>query len=182
MKTLTILLILIIGFLTPAIANQRRRGTGAQRKERVNRVARAKPVRPSACPPSAAVTTRSGLTYIITRRGGDQRLKVGDRVSVHYTGLLTDGTKFDSSLERNAPIAFELGAGRVIKGWDEGIAELHVGDRATLIIPPLLGYGSKGAGGVIPPDATLVFIVDVVSVEKVSPANATPPSGSGQKF
>lgn len=182
MKNLTVLL-LLISVMTPAVGAQRRRGTVAQRRGRANRTASVARPKPPACPPSAAVTTPSGLTLVITRRGGEQRLKVGDKVSVHYTGLLTDGTKFDSSLERSAPITFELGAGRVIKGWDEGITGLHVGDRATLIIPPLLGYGAKGAGGVIPPDATLIFVVDVVGVEEASPpTKATPPSGDQRKF
>jgi peptidylprolyl isomerase len=120
-----------------------------------------------------ATTTSTGLTYIITQHGTGQPLKNGDTVLVHYTGLLSNGTKFDSSLDRNEPIAFPLGAGKVIKGWDEGIARLRVGDQATLIIPPQLGYGSKGSGGVIPPDATLIFIVEVVGVQE------TPSSGSG---
>jgi tetratricopeptide (TPR) repeat protein len=82
--------------------------------------------------------------------------------------VLSNGLKFDSSHGRNAPIAFKLGAGRVIKGWDEGIANLRVGDRAALIIPPQLGYGSKGAGGVVPPDATLIFIVELMDVKETS--------------
>ena len=89
----------------------------------------------------------------------------GDTVAVNYTGLLGSGLKFDSSLDRGEPIKFPLGTGRVIKGWDEGIAKLRVGDQATLIIPPHLGYAAKGAGGVIPPDATLIFIVELIGVE-----------------
>jgi peptidylprolyl isomerase len=109
-------------------------------------------------------------------------VKVGDTVLVHYTGLLTNGAKFDSSLDRNEPIAFPLGAGRVIKGWDEGIARLRVGDQATLIIPPELGYGAKGAGGVIPPNATLIFIVEVVGVKETAPAEGgTMPDGDRSK-
>lgn len=116
--------------------------------------------------PPAAVTTASGLTYIVTDKNeAGQQLKAGDNVAVHYTGLLSSGVKFDSSLDRGEPITFPLGAGRVIKGWDEGIQRLRVGERATLIIPPALGYGSRGAGGVIPPDATLIFIVEVVGVK-----------------
>jgi peptidylprolyl isomerase len=84
--------------------------------------------------------------------------------------------KFDSSLDRGEPIAFPLGQGRVIKGWDEGVAKLRVGDQATLIIPPQLGYGAKGAGGVIPPDATLIFIIEVVDVKEISPEGTTSPS------
>jgi FKBP-type peptidyl-prolyl cis-trans isomerase len=127
------------------------------------------------CAPSLAKTTPSGLTYMVTRQGTGQQVKAGDVVSVHYTGLLTNGTRFDSSLERGEPIAFPLGAGRVIKGWDEGVALLRVGDQATLIIPPQLGYGARGAGGgAIPPDATLVFIVEVVGVQEAAPAGAAP--------
>lgn len=114
---------------------------------------------------SAFVTTTSGLSYIITQSGTGKSLKAGDTVIVHYTGLLTNGQKFDSSLDRNQPFSFPLGAGKVIKGWDEGIQKLRVGDRALLFIPPQLGYGSRGAGGVIPPDATLIFIVEVVGVK-----------------
>jgi FKBP-type peptidyl-prolyl isomerase-like protein len=86
-------------------------------------------------------------------------------VIVHYTGTLTDGTKFDSSQDRKEPFAFPLGRGAVIKGWDEGIAQLGIGDRAVLVIPPQLGYGAKGAGGVIPPDATLIFVVTLIDIK-----------------
>ncbi len=113
----------------------------------------------------AAVTTASGLTYIITKRGTGAQLKAGDEAIVNYTGLLTNGQKFDSSLDRGEPFSFPLGAGRVIKGWDEGVQKLRVGDHATLIIPPSIGYGSRGAGGAIPPDATLIFIIEVVGVK-----------------
>ena len=116
-------------------------------------------------PKSPAVTTASGLTYVITQAGTGAQLKAGDNVIIHYTGLLTGGQKFDSSLDRGEPFKFPLGAGKVIKGWDEGVQKLRVGDRATLFIPPQLGYGARGAGGVIPPDATLIFIVEVVGVE-----------------
>lgn len=116
-------------------------------------------------PKSAVVTTESGLTYIITKTGTGAQLKAGDNIIVNYTGLLTNGTKFDSSLDRSEPFSFPLGAGRVIKGWDEGFAKLKIGDHATLIIPPSIGYGARGAGGVIPPDATLIFIVEVIGVK-----------------
>ena len=116
-------------------------------------------------PKSSAITTASGLTYIVTQAGNGAQLKAGDEVLINYTGLLTNGLKFDSSLDRGEPFSFPLGAGRVIKGWDEGVQKLRVGDRATLIIPSSLGYGSRGAGGVIPPDATLIFIVEVMGVK-----------------
>jgi peptidylprolyl isomerase len=118
---------------------------------------------------------------MVTRRGSGQQLKAGDMVSVQYTGLLTNGTKFDSSLDRNQPFAFRLGVGQVIKGWDEGIVHLRVGDQATLIIPPQLGYGAKGADGIIPPDATLIFIVEVVGIKETSPAGAAVRDGEGDK-
>lgn len=114
---------------------------------------------------SSAVTTASGLTYIITEHGTGAQLKDGDTVSINYTGLLTSGQKFDSSLDRGEPFSFTLGAGMVIKGWDEGVAKLHIGDKAILTIPATLGYGTRGAGGVIPPNATLIFIVEVVGVK-----------------
>ena len=115
--------------------------------------------------PQQAVTTASGLTYIITKQGTGAQLKAGDNIIVNYTGLLTNGQKFDSSLDRGEPFSFPLGAGRVIKGWDEGFAKLKVGDHATLVIPSSIAYGTRGAGGVIPPDATLIFIVEVIGVK-----------------
>ncbi len=92
--------------------------------------------------------------------------KAGETVVVHYTGTLTNGIKFDSSRDRGQPFEFPLGAGRVIKGWDEGIAKLRIGDQAILVIPPTLGYGARGAGGgEIPPNATLIFIVELVNIK-----------------
>jgi FKBP-type peptidyl-prolyl cis-trans isomerase len=112
----------------------------------------------------AAITTRSGLTYLITKKGTGSRLKKGDTVILHYTGMLTNGVKFDSSRD-GKPYSFELGAGRVIKGWDEGVAKLRVGDHAILVVPSTLAYGSKGAGDVIPPDSKLIFLIEVVDVK-----------------
>jgi len=112
----------------------------------------------------AAVTTSSGLTYLITKKGTGSRLKKGDTVIIHYTGMLTSGVKFDSSRD-GKPFSFKLGVGQVIKGWDEGVAKLRVGDHAILVIPAQLAYGSKGAGDVIPPDAKLIFVIEVVDVK-----------------
>ena len=138
----------------------------AAKRVRVKRVTVKKTMStPEANLSSGAVRTPTGLIYLITRKGTGAQAKVGDTVSVHYTGTLTDGTKFDSSRDRGEPIEFPLGQGRVIKGWDEGIVKMHVGDQAILVIPPTLGYGSRGAGGVIPPDATLIFIVELVNVK-----------------
>jgi FKBP-type peptidyl-prolyl cis-trans isomerase len=113
----------------------------------------------------AAITTPSGLIYMITKKGTGPQLKAGDTVSLNYTGTLTNGVKFDSSYDRNQPLSFELGAGRVIKGYDEGLAKLHVGDHAILVIPGKLAYGARGVPNVIPPDATLIFLIEVISVE-----------------
>ena len=107
----------------------------------------------------------SGLMYIISEPGAGEQAQAGKTVKVHYTGRLLDGTKFDSSLDRNEPIEFKLGQGMVIKGWDEGIALLKVGGKALLIIPSNLAYGSRGAGGVIPPFSPLTFEVELVSVQ-----------------
>jgi FKBP-type peptidyl-prolyl cis-trans isomerase FkpA len=96
--------------------------------------------------------------------GQGQEAKTGRTVDVHYTGWLTNGTKFDSSVDRGRPFSFPLGGGQVIKGWDQGVAGMKVGGKRKLTIPPELGYGGRGAGGVIPPGATLVFEVELLAV------------------
>ncbi len=111
------------------------------------------------------VTTASGLKYIDIKVGNGAVPKAGQVVEVHYTGWLTDGKKFDSSKDRNKPFSFPLGQGRVIKGWDEGLSTMKVGGVRRLIIPPQLGYGTSGAGGVIPPNATLVFEVEFLGIK-----------------
>ena len=108
--------------------------------------------------------TDSGLKYEDTLVGDGATAVAGQKVSVHYTGWLTNGTKFDSSKDRNDPFEFKLGAGQVIRGWDEGVQGMKIGGTRKLTIPPQLGYGARGAGGVIPPNATLVFEVELLAV------------------
>ncbi len=111
------------------------------------------------------VTTPSGLKYVEIKEGTGATPERGQTVEVHYTGTLEDGTKFDSSRDRGQPFKFKIGVGQVIKGWDEGLSTMKVGGRRNLIIPPDLGYGSRGAGGVIPPNATLLFDVELLGVK-----------------
>jgi FKBP-type peptidyl-prolyl cis-trans isomerase len=111
-------------------------------------------------------STASGLQYWDIMAGTGATAVAGKPVSVHYTGWLTDGKKFDSSLDRGQPFTFPLGGGKVIKGWDEGVAGMKVGGKRQLRIPPELGYGARGAGGVIPPNATLIFDVELIDVGK----------------
>lgn len=108
--------------------------------------------------------TNSGLFYKITHKGNGKKAEAGKEVSVHYTGMLLDKTVFDSSHRRNQPLTFTVGIGQVISGWDEGILLLKEGDKARLVIPSDLAYGSRGAGGVIPPNAPLIFDVELVKV------------------
>ena len=115
------------------------------------------------------MTTASGLQIIDVKEGTGASPKPGQTCVMHYTGWLYEngqkGKKFDSSVDRNEPFDFPIGAGRVIKGWDEGVATMKVGGKRTLIIPPALGYGARGAGGVIPPNATLMFDVELLAVK-----------------
>ncbi|WP_035985088.1 FKBP-type peptidyl-prolyl cis-trans isomerase [Leptolyngbya sp. KIOST-1] len=109
-------------------------------------------------------TTDSGLQYVDVVEGTGAMPQAGQRVTVHYTGTLEDGTKFDSSRDRGRPFTFQIGVGQVIKGWDEGVGTMRVGGQRKLVIPAELGYGSRGAGGVIPPNATLLFDVELLRI------------------
>lgn len=120
-------------------------------------------------------TTASGLKVKITEKGNGKQVIKGDKVTAHYTGTLEDGKKFDSSKDRNQPFSFKVGTGQVISGWDEGFQLLSIGDKATFTIPSNLGYGANGAGGVIPPNATLFFDVEVIdAVASPAPKAAVP--------
>jgi peptidylprolyl isomerase len=111
-----------------------------------------------------AISTPSGLKYVDEVVGTGASPQPGQMVTVHYTGTLEDGTKFDSSVDRGEPFTFQIGVGQVIRGWDEGVMGMKVGGKRWLIIPPQLGYGARGAGGVIPPNATLMFDVELISI------------------
>ena len=113
----------------------------------------------------AVVTTASGLKYEVLRTGNGPGAQVGQTVAVHYTGWLTDGTKFDSSVDRGQPFDFKLGMGQVIKGWDEGVAGMKVGEKRKLTIPSNWGYGERAMGNVIPANATLVFDVELLGIQ-----------------
>jgi len=114
---------------------------------------------------SKMITTPSGLQYEDLVVGNGAQPQNGQKVIVHYTGWLTNGTKFDSSVDRGQPFDFVLGQGQVIKGWDEGVATMKIGGKRKLVIPASLGYGARGAGGVIPPNSTLVFEVQLLNVQ-----------------
>ena len=162
MKHLAIgIAIMLLSAITyiPTAKSQTRKTT-----PRTRRTKSVKPVNPVANS-SAVTTTPSGLIYVITRRSKGRNPRPGETVVVNYTGLLSSGVKFDSSLDRGQPFKFKLGLGRVIKGWDEAIEKLRVGEQATLIIPSQLGYGTEGAGDVIPPNSTLIFVVELMGIE-----------------
>jgi peptidylprolyl isomerase len=111
------------------------------------------------------VTTASGLKYVEITEGTGELPATGQTISVHYTGTLENGQKFDSSRDRNSAFEFQIGTGQVIKGWDEGLSTMKVGGRRKLIIPAELGYGARGAGGAIPPNATLIFDVELLKIK-----------------
>ncbi len=145
MKVLYTLALTALGALVVGLSAER--GTGGEKKEKV-------------------IMTKSGLKYVDLKEGAGEEAKKGNVVSVHYTGWLKDGKKFDSSRDRGEAFSFELGAGKVIKGWDEGVAGMKVGGKRKLIIPPELAYGERGAGKVIPPNAELTFEVELLGIKK----------------
>ncbi len=120
---------------------------------------------PNVDPNIEIIKTASGLEYQEVLIGTGEVAKAGDSVAVHYTGWLTDGEKFDSSVDRDTPFDFNLGVGQVIRGWDEGVEGMAVGGQRILIVPSMLGYGTSGAGGVIPPNATLIFKVELLEIK-----------------
>lgn len=127
--------------------------------------AKSTPELPGEVTKEAPQTTKSGLRYIDMAEGEGPAAEAGQTVTVHYTGYLLSGKKFDSSRDRNEPFQFQLGVGQVIKGWDEGVAGMKPGGKRKLIIPAALGYGARGAGGVIPPNAELIFDVELIGAE-----------------
>jgi len=120
--------------------------------------------KPAARKTSSVIKTASGLIIQDLKKGTGAVAKTGNTVTVHYRGTLTNGQKFDASYDRGQPFPFQLGAGQVIKGWDQGVAGMRVGGKRKLTIPPHLGYGASGAGNVIPPNATLIFVVELLKV------------------
>jgi len=162
---------LIIGILTACGGRSEATETpvAAEATVEAAEVAQPAPDEPAAGAGEAVETTASGLQYVVVEEGAGEQAVPGDIVQVHYTGRLEDGVQFDSSHDRGAPFTFKLGAGRVIPGWDEGIALMKVGGKSKLIIPPHLGYGEQGSGNVIPPNATLYFDVELVNILSPTP-------------
>lgn len=146
----------LLSFTTAVLAEEAKSATP---------VAKAAAKAPKKAKTSKAVTTASGLKYEVLKKGTGAVATAGHTVSVHYTGWLTNGTKFDSSVDRGQPFQFSLGAGQVIKGWDEGVAGMKIGEKRKLTIPSDLGYGARGAGNVIPPNATLIFDVELLGIQ-----------------
>jgi FKBP-type peptidyl-prolyl cis-trans isomerase len=151
----------------------------AQTRNRSSRKTSAKSVHKQTVLKSGAVRTASGLTYMVLKRGTGRLPKNGETVIYHYTGTFTNGVKFDSSWDRDQPLAFKLGARQLIKGVEEAIAKLHMGDHAIMVLPPELAYGKRGFRDAIPPNSTLVFLVEIVDIKEMSIADVLLKSNDG---
>ena len=174
-----IALVLATGMLAAGCGNPKTGSVGKASQEKAPQTLQQTAQKPAEAPPpqpttekettpvdeQKAITTPSGLKYIDLVAGTGASPQKGQRVSVHYTGWLKDGKKFDSSVDRGQPFGFILGQGQVIKGWDEGVASMKVGGKRKLIIPPQLGYGPSGYPGVIPPNAELTFDVELLGIQ-----------------
>jgi len=155
-EKIIVFLLLIAAIAIPACSQKEPKGNPADKGGEAQTAAAA----------GAAVKTPSGLAYTDLVKGAGEAPVMGKTVTVHYTGRLENGTKFDSSVDRGQPFVFTIGVGQVIPGWDEGVASMRVGGKRKLVVPPQLGYGEAGAGGVIPPNATLIFDVELLAVGK----------------
>ena len=151
-EKLLVLLLLVAAIAIPACSQKEAQVASEEKK-------------PAATTSANLVKTPSGLAYEDLVAGSGNTPAPGKQVTVHYTGWLENGTKFDSSVDRNEPFTFTIGAGQVIPGWDEGVMTMKIGGKRRLVIPPQLGYGAAGAGGVIPPNATLIFEVILLDVK-----------------
>ena len=154
-EKLIILLLLAVGVVIPACSQ----------KETKNMTTELKPAAVQQSSPEQYIKNPSGLAYLEVKPGTGAAPTAGKQVKVHYTGTLENGKKFDSSLDRGEPFSLTIGVGQVIPGWDEGVLSMKVGGKRKLVIPPQLGYGASGAGGVIPPNATLIFDVELLEVQ-----------------
>jgi len=156
---LVVILVAVVALVAFAVYSLTSQGDNGQSSQNLDQ-------NPAIADPNIeTISTVSGLQYQELAVGSGPAAQAGDTVAVHYTGWLTDGTKFDSSLDRGAPFEFTLGRGSVIKGWDEGVAGMQPGGKRKLIIPAELAYGERGTGGVIPPGAILVFDVELVEIK-----------------